>query len=131
MGGRLRGLFGGWQAGGSTPVNALILIAVVVGGFTFLKLVGAYMDIAGMEGDLEKLSSDIAIECIGDDSCEDTIIEQIQAVRDHGNRQVTLDFTTLDYSAGTNTFTVEGARLVDLKLTKFTWRFTISVPIYK
>ena len=128
---RLRGLFGGRQAGGSTPINALILIGIVVGGFVFIRLVGAYIDIRGMEGDLEKLSNDIAIECIGDDSCEDTIIEQIQAVRDHGKRQLSLDFTTLDYSAGTNTFSVEGTRLVDLKVTKFTWRFTLSVPIYK
>lgn len=117
---------------GSAALGSLgILLLVVVGGFLVLKFGGALMDISGMESDLKSVSDDLAVECVADLGCEDTLKDQILGVRNAHARDLEFYWDTMDYNATSNTFKVDGYKIVDLKVTKFTWNFTVVVDIYK
>jgi len=127
-----RRVFGPGQQGTSGFVSLLIVLAVLVGGFVGYKFLQAYRDINGMEGDLSKVSRDLCIECIGDKRAErNRLIPQIEEVKKTHGRTVEFDYSTLDYATASNVMYVKGSRIVDLEVTKFTWKFTLEVDLLK
>jgi hypothetical protein len=108
-----------------------IFLVVVVLGFFMWKFGSVYIDVNGIESDLGNYSGDILVECIGDPYCEDDVIEQIEMVREHNNRKVTLDYETLDYVGGANVIKLEGYKEVDLIFTKYVYHFTITVDVWR
>jgi len=116
---------------GSTPLQALgILAVVIVVGFVGVKFIGAYIDVHGIEGDLNYVAHSLAVECAANPECEDTLIAQIESVREGNRRKVELDYATLDYQTSVNKLFVEGDRVIDLLVRKVTWRFTITVDLF-
>ncbi len=124
-----RGMFGG-QAG-ATALQALgILVVVIVVGFAGVKFIGAFIDVHGIEGDLNYVAQSLAVECAANPECEDTLIAQIEEVRVANRRNVTIDYSTLDYQTSVNKLYMEADRVIDLKFKKLTWRFTITVELF-
>ena len=108
-----------------------ITLAVLAGGFFLIKLGGAYIDINGIESDLNGLGSDLLVECIGDPYCEEDVIDQIEMVREFNNRQVDLDYDTLDYAASSNLILVEGSKDIDFLVKRLNYKFTVEVEIWR
>jgi len=123
----------GWSGGqsGATALQSLaILVVVLVVGFTGVKFIGAYIDVHGIEGDLNYVAHSLAVECAANPECEDTLIAQMEEVRVGNRRNVTLDYSTLDYQTSVNKLFVEGDRVIDLLFRKVTWRFTVTVELF-
>lgn len=117
---------------GSAALGGLsIIVLCLLGGFLILKFGGALMDITGMESDLKSVADDLAIECVADLGCEDTLKDQILEVQSAHAREMEFKWDTMDYNAGSNVFKVEGYKIIDLKVHKLTWNFTLVVDIYK
>jgi len=116
---------------GSAVVNLLLTLATIAAAFVAYHFVAAFIDINGMESDLGRVSDDLAIECVGDPTCEKGIFAQIEAVREELHPKLEIDYSTLDYNAAANLLTMEGSRVVDLRAHKFTWRFSIRVEIMR
>jgi hypothetical protein len=123
----------GWTGGqsGATALQSLaILVVVLVVGFAGVKFIGAYIDVHGIEGDLNYVAQSLAVECAANPECEDTLIAQMEEVRVGNRRNVTLDYSTLDYQTSVNKLFVEGDRVIDLLFRKVTWRFTVTVDLF-
>ncbi|MBM4355184.1 MAG: hypothetical protein FJ109_15610 [Deltaproteobacteria bacterium] len=128
---RAAGLTGWTGQSGKTALQALgILVVVVIVGFLAVRFIGAYIDVHGIEGDLNYVAHSLAVECAGDPECADTLILQIEQVREGNRRKVTMDYSTLDYQTSVNKLFVEGDREIDLLFRKITWRFTVTVDLF-
>jgi hypothetical protein len=108
-----------------------IFVAVIVGGFFVVKFADAYIDVNGIESDLRGFGSDLMIECIADPYCEDDLIEQIEMIRAHNNRDVVLDYDSLDYAASANVVLLSGTKEIDLLFKKHTYKFNLEVAVWR
>lgn len=108
-----------------------ILLGIIVGGFFLFKIATVYIDVNGVESDLNNYSGDLLVECIGDPYCQDDIIEQMEMIRLHNNRDVTLVYETLDYAASANTILLDGYKTVDLIFTQYTYVFSVEVDVWR
>lgn len=113
---------------GASPVKTLMVVAVaVVAALVGLKFAGAYMDIRGIQDDLQSLNSDLPLECVGDRLCEEQLVTHIESVRMEHGRDVVLDYESMGYWALEDRFAVDGTRTIDLVLYKYVWPFTVDV----
>jgi len=127
---RLYSLNGLEQQRGGGPVKTLLILVVVLAvGFFVVKAGGAYLDKDGAEADLNAVASELSLACIGDRRCEKQLIEQIEDLREVHNRDIEYDFSTMQYFANENRFTIEGSKLIDFVVTQYDWRFTIVVDV--
>ena len=118
------------QQRGASPVKTLLVLAVVLAvGFFVVEAGGAYLDKDGAEADLNAMASELSLACIGDRHCEKQLIEQIEDLRETYNRDIDYDFSTMQYFANENRFTIEGSKLIDFVVTQYDWHFTIVVDV--
>lgn len=111
--------------------SIFIIIGVIVGSVFIWKFADVYIDVNGIEADLNQYSGDLLVQCIGDPYCEDDIIEQMEMVRKHNNRDVVLFYETLDYAASANTILLDGYKNVDLFVHKYVHTFSIEVDVWR
>lgn len=117
------------QKGLTTPMWFLTVLLIVVGGFLAIKVGGAYMDIDGIQADLEASKMDLPFDCAGSRSCGDKLVDAIEAIRDFHQREVELDYDSIDVDYDENVFTMKGTRTVDFKVRKYIWRFKIEIEL--
>jgi hypothetical protein len=106
-----------------------IIVGIILAGVLTIKFVPVFIDINGLESDLNKHAADLAVECVGDPGCQDDLAEQIEMVRTANRRDVTLIYETLDYASTSNKLFVEGYKVIDLYATKYTWKFTLTIEL--
>jgi hypothetical protein len=108
-----------------------IIIGILVGSVFIWKFAAVYINVNGIEADLNQHAGDLLVECIGDPYCEDDIIEQMEMIRAHNNRDVILFYETLDYAASANTIMLDGYMNVDLFVHKYVHTFSITVDVWR
>lgn len=108
-----------------------IILGILVGGFFIVKFASVYIDVNGIESDLGHMSGELLVECIGDPYCEDDLIEQMEMIRTHNNRDVVMVYENLDYAAAANTIMLDGYKVVDLIFTQYTYVFNVEVEVWR
>jgi hypothetical protein len=108
-----------------------IIIGILVGSVFIWKFAEVYIDINGIEADLNQHAGDLLVECIGDPYCEDEIIDQMEMIRKHNGRDVELYYDSLDYAASANTILLDGYKNVDLIVHKYQHTFSIEVDVWR
>jgi len=121
----------GSQAGMAGLKNLVVLVAVVVGGFFIVKVADAYIDINGIESDLNSYGEDLAVGSVRDPEYHNNLVEQIEMIREHNNRDVVLLYETLDYAAASNQILVDGYKDINFYVTVYRHNFGLEVKIWR
>ncbi len=109
----------------------LVVLVVVAIGFAGLKVGAAWMDVTGIEADLEAASHDLPFDCAGSRSCGDKLIDAIEDIRVERDRDVVLDYESIDIDAENDAFIIKGSKVMDFYVRRYVWRFDISIPLPK
>lgn len=114
-----------------TIKTILIVLLVLVGGFIGVKLAGAYMDVSGIQSDIQAKAGDIPFDCAGSRRCGDQLVDTVEALREEHKRDVVLDYESADIDAESNKFFMQGMKVIDFKVNKVVWNFLIEVDLPK
>ncbi|GEM_PF-6203159 len=113
----------------SSGKTLVIGLVVVVALLAVVKVGGAWLDINGMEADIESAAKDLPIDCAGSRSCGDKLVDAIEELREFHHRDVELDYDSLDVDAEQNVMTISGVKRIDFKVRVFVWRFTLRAQL--
>jgi hypothetical protein len=105
-------------------------VAVALGGFILVVVGGAYVDVSGFEGDLEKNIPEMQYSCFNAD-CEDLFLEEIEELRVLKGRDLDIDWENLDWLGAENKLVVKGWKVVDFKVYKHYYYFTLEIPVHQ
>lgn len=108
----------------------VIILAVVVGGILLVKVGGAYLDVSGIQADLQAVADDLKIHCLQEnEECREQLIDQIEGIRKQHTRDVEINYESLRYSGEENRLYMNGRKRIDFRIRQVTWNFEIGVDI--
>lgn len=118
------------QRGLGTVGVLLAVVAVGVAGFFLVVAGGAYLDVSGFQGDLEKNIPEMQYGCFNAD-CEQLFLEEIEELRVLKGRDLDIDWDNMDWLGADNKLVVKGWKIVDFKVYKYYYYFTFEVPVHQ
>jgi hypothetical protein len=118
------------QRGMGTIQMLLLVVVVAVVAFVALKAGGAWLDVSGFRKDLEENITEMQYNCLGA-GCEEEFLGELEQLRKDKGRDVQIDWENLDWLGAENTVVVKGWKVVDFRVWKYTYYFTIEVPVHK
>lgn len=114
---------------GTVQMLLLVLVSAVV-AFVGLKVGGAWLDVSGFRKDLEQNITEMRYTCLATD-CEDEFLDELEELRVLKGRDVIIDEDNLDWLGGENTFVLKGWKIVDFRVHKYYYYFTLEIPVIK
>ncbi len=114
---------------GTVGILASVVVVAVV-GVVLIVAGGAYLDISGFQGDLEKNIPEMQYSCFNAD-CEDLFLEEIEELRVLKGRDLDIDWENMDWLGADNKLVVKGWKIVDFKVYKHYYYFTFEVPVHQ
>jgi hypothetical protein len=118
------------QRGMGTVGILAVVVAVGVAGFFLVVAGGAYVDVSGFQGDLEKNIPEMQYSCFNAD-CEPLFLEEIEELRVLKGRDLEIDWDNMDWLGADNKLLVRGWKIVDFKLYKYYYYFTLEIPVHQ
>jgi len=110
-------------------MTLLMVLAVAAGGFVLVIGGAAYMDVSGFQRDLKENISEMQFTCLNAD-CEELFLEEIEELRVLKGRNLDIDWDNLDWLGADNMLILKGWKVVDFKVWKYYYYFTIEIPTH-
>ena len=117
------------QRGMGNGMTLLMVLAVAAGGFVLVIGGAAYMDVSGFQRDLKENISEMQFTCLNAD-CEELFLEEIEELRVLKGRNLDIDWDNLDWLGADNMLILKGWKVVDFKVWKYYYYFTIEIPTH-
>lgn len=104
--------------------------AIVIGAVCFILVIvaAARLDISGFKGDLEENILRMQFHCVHS-ACEDEFFDELEDLMILKGRDLELDWDSIDWLGAENELVVKGWKVVDFKIWKYYYYFTIEVEV--